>query len=212
MLVVARIKENGKLIGYVLQSNKNKMFVEVENTHKYKVSNADRLKSGEWKARKGFSIQTIDRAIIKKRNTSVGKPGALYTMSNSKLSLTQNKLLNILGSNNYIIIDKRKENIKINMHDLSALTAVTGVEYALFERNDKYIVFKGSDKEVCFNDNQLDLILNGRYEWVGHTHPGNSYNCLIPSDDDYKMLEVLHQKRSVIYNSIGRYYVFGEGE
>ena len=102
--------------------------------------------------------------------------------------MTQQKILNMLNERTYIIIDKKKENLKITMKDLSALTAYTGIEYALFERNDKYAVYKGNSVEIILTQGDLAMLLNGKYQWIGHAHPGNSYNCLIPSDGDYNTL------------------------
>ena len=51
-----------------------------------------------------------------------------------------------------------------------------------------------------------------KYKWIGHTHPGHDVICLTPSDSDYDVLNKLNQKRSVIYNSVCMYYIFGEEE
>ena len=90
------------------------------------------------------------------------------------------------------------------------MTAYTGLEYSLFERNDMYIIIQG-DKYGIHIDKKLSAeLINRKYFWIGHTHPGNTFECLTPSDSDYDTLKVLNQKRSTIYNSIGKFYVFGE--
>ncbi|MEZ3446360.1 MAG: hypothetical protein K1W30_14735 [Lachnospiraceae bacterium] len=215
MRVKFKVKQGADTVGYILGTdNENQdIYVAKSDIEAYEPDNADRLSNGQWRAKKGYCIQTIDieDLHIQNRNTPiVGKPDIIYNFSFGRLSLTQQKILNMLNERTYIIIDKKKENLKITMKDLSALTAYTGIEYALFERNDKYAVYKGNSVEIILTQGDLAMLLNGKYQWIGHAHPGNSYNCLIPSDGDYNTLAVFKQKQSVIYNSVGDYYVFGE--
>lgn len=171
-------------------------------------------KNNRVRAKVGYEIKNIiilDGVDINKRNTHlVRKPKVLYNYSFGKLSKTQQQLLDMLNEKDSIEIDKKRYNIKVTMKDLSSLTAVTGVEYALFERNDKYIIFKGNSYSIHLSNNIMAMLVNQRYTWVGHTHPGREFNCLMPSDGDYETLKMLNQKRSMIYNSVGDYYVFEE--
>lgn len=211
MIVLARIKENKQIIGYIVKDNNSEQFISVDNTYKYKPTNIVILKNGTWKAKNGYHIKTVDKKDIQNRNTSlVGKPNLIYNYSFGKMSLVQRNILSRLDNNTSITVDKKRENLKITMKDLSALTAVTGIEYALFERNDKYIVFKGTDRGIHLDTKDVAVLLNGKYKWIGHTHPGDSFNCLIPSDGDYNTLKLFNQKQSMIYNSIGQYYIFGK--
>lgn len=215
MNVKFRVKQDTVIVGYILESDDKEqdIFIAADEVYKYTPYNVNRLSNGQWKAKNGYKIKTIDikNVHIQNRNTSiVGKPSVIYNFSFGKMSLTQQKILGMIKDCKHVIIDKKKENINITMKDLSALTAYTGIEYALFERSDRFIVFKGNSFEIALSKNDLAMLLNGKYRWVGHTHPGNSFNSLIPSDGDYNTLKVFNQKRSVIYNSVGKYYVFGE--
>lgn len=108
----------------------------------------------------------------------------------------------------YITINKKEINLDVNMKDLSCLTAYTGLEYSLFSRNDKLILIKGTKTGMNLNSSLSFEILNKRYKWEGHTHPGFTKNCLIPSSSDYNVLKFLNQKKSIIYNSVGDYFIF----
>jgi hypothetical protein len=150
-----------------------------------------------------------DEINIQNRNTSiVGKPPLIYNTSYGKLSLTQQRILDKLKDNKLIKIEKHKENISIDMKDMSSLTAYSGLEYSLFERNDMYVVVEGTSSGMTLKTNDSAYLINNRFKWIGHTHPGSGFNCLIPSDDDYETLKKFNQKRSVIYNSIGEKYIF----
>lgn len=132
---------------------------------------------------------------MQSRNTSViGKHSLIYNTEFGKLSNTQLKLLKLLESDNIVRINKSFDNVKITMKDLSCMTAYTGLEYGLFERNDSYIIVKGNERGINISKKVSTDIINGKYKWVGHTHPGDTLNCLMPSDADYKVLKLLNQK------------------
>lgn len=216
-LVIARVKsKSGVLIGYRLKNTITENIIDVpfEEISHYRLINAIIDKNNKVRAKQGCSIENVyvfDDVCINKRNTHViGKPKILFNYSFGKLSKTQEKLIDLLKEKDRIEIDKKRENIKVTMKDLSALTAVTGLEFALFERNDKYIIFKGNSYSIYLNGNTIGMLINRKFIWVGHTHPGMSFNCLMPSDGDYKTLKALGQKKSTIYNSVGEYYVFEE--
>lgn len=211
MIILARIKENNNIIGYIAEENKHRSFIDVKDTNMYAPTNVIRLRDGTWRATAGNSIKTIDKKDIQNRNTSlVGKPKLLYNYSFAKLSLTQKILMGKISSTKWVSLDKKEENIKVTMKDISALTSVTGIEYALFERNDNYIIIKGTNRCIHLDNSEIAKLINGGYTWIGHTHPGDSFNCLIPSDGDYDTLRMFNQRQSVIYNSVGQYYVFGK--
>lgn len=215
MIIKARIMQNDKLLGYITDDNE---FIDIKDVYRYTPDNVILLNDGTWQAKKGYLIETIykdDAAmIIENRNTRiVGKPNLLHNYTFAKLSATQKKILeeiNKLGKDKLLVIDKKQVNIKINMLDLSALTARTGVEFSLFERPDKYIVVMGTSHGIYLGDDEVAFLSNGKYKWIGHTHPGSGFNCLIPSDSDFETLNRLNQKKSVIFNSVGEYYIFGE--
>ena len=215
MIIKARVKYNGKLLGYITDNNK---FIDIQDMHRYTPDNVVILNDGTWKAKKGYSIETIYKddisMIIENRHTRiVGKPNLIYNYGFAKLSTTQKKLLEKLekiGKDKLLVIDKNHDNIKTTMQDLSALTAYAGVGFSLLDRGDKCVVTMGSSRGIYLDNNDVAFLSNGKYSWIGHTHPGNDFNCLMPSDGDYETLSRLNQKKSAIFNSVGEYYIFGE--
>lgn len=148
---------------------------------------------------------------IKARNTSaIGKPSLIFNTEYGLLSATQKLLLNALEKQAVVHFDRHEENIKIKMRDLSCLTAYTGKEYSLFSRNDRQYLVVGNENGIQIAERLTRELVNLRYRWSGHTHVGNDIFCLMPSDADYDTLSKFKQKHSVIYNSIGQYYVFGK--
>lgn len=220
LIILARVKERGNTCGYIIQQDGIRSFINKENMPYNEVQNAIRLANGEWRAKQGESIKNIERSrlglfINNRYNAIVGKPDLLFNYTFAKLSCTQKNIYEQCkkaGIHQVVMYDKHNDNIKITMKDLSALTAYTGVEFSLFERPDKYIVVMGTKTGIALSNKITALISNGKYKWIGHTHPGHDVICLTPSDSDYYVLNKLNQKRSVIYNSVCMYYIFGEEE
>lgn len=211
--ILARIKEHGVLIGYMaVDRNNRRLFINMSDLNQYNFANAYINRNNELIAKRGFTIKTLhkeDEAEIKARRTStIGKPKLILTSTYGDLSIKQKKLLELFKTQSIIRFDKKSSNIKITMKDMACLTAVTGLEYALFERNDKYIVVQGSKYNIRLDKKLVAEVVNKKYTWVGHTHPGTNYFCTMPSDDDYSVLKVIGQKRSAIYNSAGDVHVF----
>ena len=95
------------------------------------------------------------------------------------------------------------------MKDLCCLTGYYKVEFALFRRPGTYIVYRGTARGISISNDDYLYLLNNNFKWIGHTHVGDTFFCLYPSDGDYDTLKKMNQRRSVIYNSIGDYHVFG---
>lgn len=212
--ILARIKEHGVLVGYAaVDKQNNKHFILKQNIGQYKYINAYVNRNNELIAKHGFTIRTInkeDEAEIKRRRTpNIGKPALLVASAYGELSLKQKNLLEQFKGSSILRINKKISNIKVTMKDMACLTAVTGFEYALFERNDKYIIVQGTKYNIELSKKLVAEIVNNKYTWVGHTHPGYDIICTMPSDDDYTVLKMLGQKQSVIYNSIGHAHTFG---
>lgn len=151
--------------------------------------------------------------VINIRHTSlIGKPALLVNSSYGKLSSTQQKLLNDLREERFLKIEKRFDKLKITMKDLSCMTAVTDLEFSLFERNDMYILVKGTNHSVPLRKDEAGYLVNSHFKWIGHTHPGHSKYCLYPSDGDRRMLMLFSQESSTIYNSIGDFLIFDKEE
>lgn len=148
---------------------------------------------------------------IKSRHTSdIGKPALILNSEYGRLSKNQKLLLHSFNNEGIAHFDRYEDNISIKMKDLSCLTAFTGKEYSLFSRNDRQFLVVGTETGIHISNILSDELVAKGYKWSGHTHVGNTDYCLMPSDADYETLRKFHQKRSVIYNSVGRFYVFGE--
>jgi hypothetical protein len=98
------------------------------------------------------------------------------------------------------------------MLDLSALTAKTGDEFAMFTKAGQRLIVRGNDANVPLTYDSMFELRDKGYRLSGHTHPGTSMTDLIASGGDIETLNILEQDKSVIYNALGKYAVFGGGE
>lgn len=154
-----------------------------------------------------MTISSIERPIgfpIEQRNTGKGNPNAILIFD-VDLNNRQKELLEMLPEyNSRAVVPKDA----VNMTDLSALTAKTGVEFAMFTRRNERLIVRGNEYMVDINtDMAVELNKNG-YRWSGHTHPGLDFLAMQPSDGDYAILESFNQKNSAIYNSKGDFRMF----
>jgi len=98
----------------------------------------------------------------------------------------------------------------VSMRDLSALTAKTGNEFAMFTKGNERLIVRGDINNVNISLAKAKDLYEQGYKWSGHTHPGVDQFCLISSSGDEEILKVFNQKESVIYNSKGLYSIFGK--
>ena len=141
---------------------------------------------------------------INTRNTARGKAQGVVQFG-VELNNRQKNLLKKLDKYDAVAVVDKKD---VNMADLSALTAETGVEYALFTKGSNRMIVRGDKVSVNIDiDKAKELAQNG-YRWSGHTHPGYDLLALTASDGDYNVLKAFGQKEGVIYNSLGQYMVF----
>lgn len=150
-----------------------------------------------------MKINNID-SPIEQRNTAKGNPNAIIQF-NRPLNNRQQKLLDKLPEYDSNIIVNKKN---VNMKDLSALTAVTGDEFALFTKGKKRLVIRGNTRGVNVDIMKANELSKNGFKWSGHTHPGINTNCLMPSPGDVLILKAFGQSQSLIYNSKGRYDIF----
>jgi len=144
---------------------------------------------------------------IENKLTGVGIPGDIYHHGRP-LNNRQQELLDRLPDYDCRAAVGKED---ISMNDLSALTAKTNVEFAMFTRGAERLVVRGDALRVNINPNSAaDLSALG-YKWSGHTHPGGDKTVLRPSDGDRAVLKAFNQSTSVIYNSIGQYQTFTNG-
>lgn len=154
-----------------------------------------------------MTVSSIERPIgfpIEQRNTGKGNPNAILVFD-VELNNRQIGLLEMLPEfNSRAIVSKAS----VSMKDLSALTAKTGVEFAMFTRKSERLIVRGNEYMVDIDtDTALDLSKSG-YRWSGHTHPGLDFLAMQPSDGDYAILGFFNQKSSTIYNSKGDFRMF----
>lgn len=145
-------------------------------------------------------------APIEQSHTGKGNPNAIITHG-SELTNRQQALLDKLPEYDSRVTVNREE---VNMPDLAALTAYTGVEFAMFTKNSERLIVRGNTVKVNISPEDAAELSAQGYKWSGHTHPGLSDNVLIPSLGDILVLKEFDQETSVIYNSKGNYFVFGK--
>ncbi|MBQ8133649.1 MAG: hypothetical protein IJ192_04490 [Clostridia bacterium] len=153
-----------------------------------------------------MSVNSIDMPI-EQRNTGKGNPNAILTFG-IELNNRQKKLLEALTEFDSRVTVPKKS---VSMTDLSALTAYTGDEFALFTKGKDRLIVRGHATSVKIDVEDAKKMSEQGYRWSGHTHPGVDYNCLFASDGDKFVLEQFKQSTSVIYNSKGQYSTFEKG-
>lgn len=180
---------------------------EVQEKYKKKVDisgESDIIKTEEVKA---MTINSIEKPIempIEQQHTGKGNPNAVLIFG-SELNNRQKRLLESLPEFDSRITVAKNE---VNMADLSALTAQTGHEFAMFTKGGERLVIRGNQSMVNLDTIQAKELADQGYRWSGHTHPGNDINCLMPSGGDKAVLLEFPQKTSVIYNSKGQFATF----
>lgn len=141
---------------------------------------------------------------IRNRNSYKGRPPAVYTLD-VDLNGRQQNLLQSLPTYNSRLIVRKKD---VGMADLSALTAKTGVEFALFTRGSERLIIRGAIDHVDVTLEQAKQLAKEGYKFSGHTHPGGEIKVLTASGDDYEILKAFGQKQSVAYNSKGQHMTY----
>ncbi|MBR2176118.1 MAG: hypothetical protein IJ861_04130, partial [Clostridia bacterium] len=150
-----------------------------------------------------MSIHSIDMPI-EQRNTGKGNPNAIL-MFGIELNKRQKRLLEMLSEFDSRVAVPKKS---VSMADLSALTAYTGDEFALFTKAGERLIIRGNAKSVNIDVETAKQMAEQGYRWSGHTHPGIDYLAMQPSDGDYSILDCFNHQTTVIYNSKGNFRTF----
>lgn len=141
---------------------------------------------------------------VEQKHTGKGNPNAILIFDVA-LTHRQQLLLDNLPSFDSSFVVKKNF---VSMADLSALTAKTGVEFAMFTRKNERLIIRGDSYIVNIDiDKAKELAAQG-YKWSGHTHPGITFLSMQPSDGDYAVLDCFKQEISVIYNSKGDFRTY----
>ncbi len=175
---------------------------DAHSKKEYKTYRENRIARAEEIVRE--NAEKIKRITISARNNAAGRPSAIY-MTGAKLNKQQMRIISKLPKYDSQYIFKKAE---VSMKDLSALTAETGDEFAMFTRGGERLIIRGDNKSVNVTIKKAKELKKEGYKWSGHTHPGNDFYCLQASGDDYEILRVFSQKQSVTYNSIGQYLTY----
>lgn len=141
---------------------------------------------------------------IEQRNTGKGNPNAIMQFGRP-LNNRQRKVLDSLPEYDSRVVVAKKS---VNMKDLSALTAETEDEFAMFTRKNERLIIRGNNHSVKIDERAAKELAKQGYRWSGHTHPGTTYLSMEASDGDYAIWQCFKQESIVIYNSKGDYRVF----
>lgn len=98
----------------------------------------------------------------------------------------------------------------VSMNDLSAMTAKTGDEFAMFTRKGERLIVRGDAESIPLLKKDIIKLRDEGYRWSGHTHPGIMDADLIASDGDKTALFLFNQNKSAIYNAIGKHSIVQE--
>jgi hypothetical protein len=148
----------------------------------------------------GVDRNTIRSPIEHGPHSGKGEPWAI-TRHGRPLTNRQQTLLNELPLRGSEAEVKKSD---VSLMDLSALTAKTGVEFAMFTHGSKRLIVRGISNKVDVNRERALVLKAQGYTWSGHTH----VDTLIESEGDLDILDAFDQKSSVIYNAEGRFRAF----
>lgn len=92
--------------------------------------------------------------------------------------------------------------------DISALTAATGDEFAMFSVGGRRLIFRGNSESVPITPDQAAGLAAEGWRWSSHTHPGFDPSVLRSSPGDQAVLGAMGGRQSAIINSVGQRGVF----
>ena len=167
----------------------------------------DNQSSGTMKAQGVDRVASI-QSPIEQRNTGKGNPSAMLHFDRPLNTRQQAILAWLPEFDDRVIVDKRD----VSLRDLSALTAKTGDEYALFTCRGKRMVIRGNAFMTNITVETARQMAAQGWKWSGHTHPGTDHFCLFPSDGDKAILSAFKQDESCIVNSMGMWNTFRKDE
>lgn len=144
--------------------------------------------------------------VVTIASPTTGNPRAIYR-GFGELSSGQAAVLEQLeGFGSRTIVGKRS----FGLNDLSALTAATGDEFAMFTTGGRRMVMRGGPEGVPVTPDMMSDLAAQGWRWSGHSHPGGA-SVLRASEGDLAVLRASDQTQSVIMNSEGSFRLFGVG-
>ncbi|KIT17217.1 hypothetical protein jaqu_09480 [Jannaschia aquimarina] len=151
-----------------------------------------------WKASRGSRVVTIV-ASGGRRNVSAIGAGA------ASLSASQSNVLSKLPSYGAsTIVSKGSFGLK----DLTALTAATGDEFAMFTTGGRRLLVRGSTSTVPITPQMGSELAKAGWRWSAHSHP---FGSLMSSSGDRAVLSVFRNSQSAIVNGRGARSLFTSG-
>ena len=182
---------------------RQELIAEYNKNREKALANADNRDIIKSRDVKHLTIQSIDLPI-EQRNSGKGNPNAIR-LYDVELSNRQKKVLDSLPENGSSFSVSKKD---FNMRDLSSLTAKTGCEFAMFTKGNERLIIRGDALHVEIGIEDAKELAAQGFRWSGHTHPGETFLAMQPSDGDYAILDCFAQKNSVIYNSKGEFRTY----
>ena len=138
----------------------------------------------------------ISSPIEQGRTDGVGEPWAILNYDKPLNDRQQAVLDKLPEYDSRAWFDKN-----VTMMDLSALTAKTGNEFAMFTLGSRRLIVRGNAGIVNITPEKAAEMSALGYRWSGHTHIGS----LLASIGDKRVLNAFkNQKTSVIYNEEGK--------
>ena len=156
-------------------------------------------------AMRGDKRMDVVQSPIEQRNTGKGNHNAM-THFDRPLNNRQQRLMNQLPFYDSRATVRKQD---VNLRDISALTAKTGNEFALFTRRGERMVVRGNAYMTRVTVDEARRMAGEGWRWSGHTHPGVGPNVKTASPGDVEVLKAFGQEYSVILDSTGKYEVFG---
>ena len=86
---------------------------------------------------------------------------------------------------------------------MAYLSAATKHEFALLRGKRNDLLFHGVERHCNFEDELIELLKEGKYKLIAHTHP--DYGNITASPEDRLFLKKIGQKESLIIS-----YITGE--
>ena len=152
-----------------------------------------------------MTISSIEKPIEQK-HTGKGNPNAI-TIYDRPLNNRQQHILDLIPDyDDRVVVNKKS----VSMSDLSALTAKTGDEFAMFTKGRDRLIVRGNNQRVNIDPYEAAELAEQGYKWSGHTHPGSGDNAKIASDGYKMVLKEFRQSGSVIYDSKGAHERYGK--
>ena len=93
--------------------------------------------------------------------------------------------------------------------DISALTAYTNKEFAMFTNKGRRMIIRGNSSKCPVNIEIAQKFSKEGWRWSAHSHPGVTTTVLTASDyDKYILQQFDNQTYSVTVNSAGKFKKF----